>query len=300
VRYAGPDGPWRGILLKDETRQVTSAFKFRGVSAKLASLAPGTTIVTASTGNHGLAVATAAHEYGLMARVYLPVSTPSIKANAIFAAGAEIIEVRGDYDRCEAVARADAGAIDALFVPSFDDPEIIAGHRPLFAEIEEQAPDVDTVFVPVGGGGLVAAALDHFDGGRPTIVGVEWGEAPAMHDSLEAGNRVTLVPPEGGPEGLVVRRVGALPFEACRKRQIRIALVALSQIDNAVRALWRENGIRAERAGAAALAAALAFNLRSERTAVCIVSGGNIDPARFDEIIGSGDAPEPVRSPDSR
>lgn len=283
--FAGSAGAWRAILLKDETKQLTAAFKFRGVAAKLQRFAPGSAVVTASTGNHGLAVAVAARAYGLHARVYLPATAPKTKADGITAADCELIRVDGDYDRCEDMARRDSASSEAEFVPSFDDQEIIDGHKPLFDEIRAAGSHIDTIFVPVGGGGLIAAALESFGAGdAPEIVGVEWREAPAMDASLASGTRVTLRPPEGGPEGLVVRRVGSLPFARCTERATRIELVSLEQIDEALRLLWVKNRIRAERAGAAALAAALATDSRGDRTAACIVSGGNIDPFQFEAI----------------
>jgi threonine dehydratase len=281
VTELSPHG-WRGLILKDETKQTSGAFKYRGTSHRAAGLAPGTRIVAASTGNHasGLAFASADH---LKLTVYVPRTTPQVKLDRITGAGAEPVLVDGSYDDCEARARQAAAETGAVFIHSFDDSEVIEGHRSLFREVMEQSGLPDVAFVPVGGGGLVTAALREW-GSRVQIVGVEYEGAPAMQRSLKEGERITLDSAAGMPEGLLVRRIGQIAFEACSEYGLEVVTVSDAQLRDAMQVLWREAGIRAEGAGAAALAAALG-RPESDARALCIVSGGNIDPAIWSQWV---------------
>ncbi|MCY0939508.1 pyridoxal-phosphate dependent enzyme [Streptomyces sp. H34-S4] len=267
---------WRGILVKDETQQISGAFKYRGNAHKVAGLPEGSSLVTASTGNHasGLALAASSREMPLL--VFVPRTTPLAKRQRITEAGAEIVLVTGGYDDCEELARGHAAKTSAVFVHSFDDPDIIEGHRSLYREVREEAGLPDTVFVPVGGGGLVTAGIAEWGGTTTRIVGVEYDEAPAMQRSLEAGGRVLLDSARGLPEGLLVRRIGARSFLSCQEYGLEIRTVGDADLHRAMRTLWAEAGIRAEGAGAAAFAAALK-DPDPDRVALCVVSGGNID-----------------------
>ena len=283
VLYNGPLHGWRAIWLKDETQQQTRAFKFRGNVAKLATLPPGSRVVTASTGNHGCGLAIAAQLFGMRACVYVPHTTPRSKQGRIVAAGAELVLVHGDYDQCTAAALQAAAADGAVYVSSFDDHEIIDGHRSLCVEVDAVGIEFETVFVPVGGGGLLAACFKHW-GWTKHIVGVESMTAPAMYESLRAGHRVMLPEANGPAEGLLVRQIGVIAFDIARRYQPPIVLVDGATIEQAIGSLWLYNGIRAEGAGAAALAAALATPM-PRKQCLCIVSGGNIDEPLFQATI---------------
>jgi threonine dehydratase len=274
-----PGHGWRRLTLKDETQQISGAFKFRGTSHRVAELAPGTRIVAASTGNHGSGLAIAAADRGLQLTVYVPRSTPDTKLNRISGAGAQTILVDGGYDDCEVAARQDAGTTGAVFIHSFDDSDVIDGHRSLFRECEVQSGLPDIVFVPVGGGGLVTAALREW-GAKLRVIGVEYEHAPAMRLSLRQGRRITLDSAHGMPEGLLVRRIGQIAFETCRRHDLEVLTVSDLEIHSAMRTLWHEAGIKVEGAGASALAAALR-RPDPDRRALCIASGGNIDPATW-------------------
>lgn len=266
---------WRRLLIKDETRQVSGAFKYRGCARRVAGLRPGANLVAASTGNHAAGLAIAASRIGARLTVYLPDATPRAKLDRIADAGAEVIAVDGSYDDCEARASRET-ADSQIFVHSFDDPLVIEGHRTLFREVIRQTGSPDVAFIPVGGGGLIAAAIAEWHARRTRLVGVEYAHAPALLESLAAGRRVRLDSATGMPEGLLVRRIGALAYEACRRSAIAVETVTNAELGHAMRILWNEAGIRAEGAGAAALAAALR-NPDSSGTALCVVSGGNID-----------------------
>jgi threonine dehydratase len=271
---------WRRLTLKDETRQHSGAFKYRGAWHRTSLLPPESTLVTASTGNHAAGLATAARARGHRLLVFVPHDTPAAKLQRIAGHGAEVRPVAGDYDDCEALARARAAAGHGTFVHSFDDDDIITGHRGLFCEAAEQGGLPDVVYVPVGGGGLVTAALREWAGRGVEVIGVEYEPAPAMRRSLAQGHRVRLTSATGLPEGLLVRQIGRLPFTACRASGTGIVTVDDRALHRAMALLWRGNGIRAEAAGAAALAAALAAG-DSQRTAMAVVSGGNVDDSTW-------------------
>lgn len=275
---------WRSLIVKDETQQISGAFKYRGNFHKVAELPPGTELVTASTGNHasGLAHAASACEMSLL--VFVPRTTPLAKRRRIAGAGAEIILVEGGYDDCEALACGHAARTSAVFVHSFDDPDIIEGHRSLYREIQEEVGLPDSVFVPVGGGGLVAAGIAEWGGAATRILGVEYEAAPAMKLSLAAGRRVTLDTATGLPEGLLVRRIGARSFQTCRDYGLAVRTVDDEALHRSMRILWAEAGIRAEGAGAAAFAAALR-EPDPDKVALCVVSGGNIDDRTWNACI---------------
>ncbi len=278
-----PGHGWGNLILKDETQQPSGSFKYRGTSHRVTGLAAGTRIVAASTGNHASGLAVAAADRGLHLRVYVPQSTPDAKRNRINDAGAQTILVDGGYDDCEDAARHNANATGATFIHSFDDTQVIDGHRSLFRECERQCGIPDIVFVPVGGGGLVTAALREW-GSKLRVIGVEYERAPAMQLSLRRGQRITLDSAQGMPEGLLVRRIGQIAFDACRHHDLEVITVSDIEIQAAMRVLWHQSGIKVEGAGASALAAALG-RPDPDRHALCIISGGNIDPATWERWV---------------
>ena len=285
-----PAHGWAGLVLKDETQQISGAFKYRGTSHRVAAIAPGTSIVAASTGNHASGLAIAAADRGLSLTVYVPQTIPQAKLARITGAGAQPVLIDGGYDDCEAAARDTAATTGAIFIHSFDDTQVIDGHRSLFREAREQfgagqtqAGLPDVVFVPVGGGGLVTAALREW-GGQVRIIGVEYDRAPALQQSLQQGRRITLETAAGMPEGLLVRRVGEIAFDTCRQHNLEVITVGDVELQAAMRVLWNDAGIKAEGAGAAALAAAL-LHPDPQQQALGIVSGGNIDPQTWQSWV---------------
>jgi len=223
VRFRGQLSDNRCIWLKDETHQHTRAFKFRGVASKLSMLLPGTSVITASTGNHGIAVATAAKRFSLHSYIFIPTSTPVIKRDSIITLDASVHYIDGLYDDSEMAARAFAKEIRGTFVSSFDDPQIIEGHGTLFNEINIMSKRPDALFVPVGGGGLISACLNHLKGRDIQIYAVELDTAPKLAESLRMGRRVYLSEANGRAEGLLVRQVGqiALTHALSTDRQSR-------------------------------------------------------------------------------
>jgi threonine dehydratase len=283
------------VWLKDETSQVTGAFKFRGnVNHLLRHPAPR--VVTASTGNHGLGLATASRALGRSAIVFVPAETPAVKLDKLVAAGADVIISGRDYDESRKVAVDVATASDQHYVPSFDDPDVIDGHSQLFVESCDQAGVVfDRVYVPVGGGGLLAAATRVWPAMSRELVGVELNLAPALYDSLRAGHRVRLTTAVSGiAEGLVVRLVGDLPFQMAVQAAARVRLVDAAALSQAMRWVWRNARVRVEAAGAAA-AAGLLGDLRSAdpqrkppRDVLCVLSGGNVNADLWCDVVEVG------------
>ncbi len=292
LRYGAPRTPWQEIYLKDETRQTTGAFKFRGNFHRLLGMSAtaNQVVTTASTGNHGAGLSTSASILGMRACIFVPTTTPQVKLERLVKVGATVFKVDGDYDQCKQRSQVFAAETGAPYIPSFDDLDIIAGHRSLFAEVEKQQEQAfDVIFVPVGGGGLLTACLQHYEGRNVKIVGVELDSAPAMTRSLALGHRVMLERAPGRAEGLLVREAGEIPFQIAQQAQnLEMFLVSDEQIRFAIRLLWEQNGIRAEGAGAAALAAALLYPQaqRTQRT-LAIVSGGNIDESYFQEALAT-------------
>ncbi|WP_067497410.1 threonine/serine dehydratase [Actinoplanes sp. TFC3] len=270
--------------LKDETKQVTGAFKFRGnVNYLLRNADPQ--VVTASTGNHGLGLSTAGAALQRGVRVLVPKGTPDIKLDKLGRAGAEVVISGSTYDETRQSAIEDAARRHCAYVPSFDHPDIIAGHRRLFDEALEQiGGHPERVYVPVGGGGLYAAALDAMAGTGVEVVGVELAAIPAMHRSLAAGHRVEVPVPMGcQAEGLAVALVGEIAFATARRHRGRIVLVDAAGLSEAMRWVWRTAGVQVEGAGAAAVA-----GLRADRaggSSLCVLSGGNIDESLWRAVV---------------
>lgn len=280
------------VYLKLETQQRTGSFKLRGAYNAVASLAPEARargLVTASAGNHGQGVALAASLLGARAVVFVPADAPAAKKRRIARFGAELREVRGGYDQAHHAAEAHAARTGAAFVHAFSDPAVVAGQGTVGLEILEDLPEVRTIVVPVGGGGLVggigiaARAL----GTGIRIVGAQTEETRAMHASLEAGR---LVSPPYGPtlcEGLsgdVDARSLALAGEVVDG----IVIVAEQSVRRAMRRLYEEEGIVAEGSAAVAVAAVLAGAVKTGPAAV-VLTGGNVDAARLAAILGEGE-----------
>jgi threonine dehydratase len=283
----------RRVFLKDETRQVTGAFKYRGnVNFLLRNDVPR--VITASTGNHGLGLTTAGTALGRTVRVLVPKDTPEIKLDKLGRAGAEVVLAGLTYDESRQAALEEAERLGCAYVPSFDHADIIAGHRLLFDEAAADLPRPPRqVYVPVGGGGLYAAALDAFAGTGTEVVGVELAAIPAMHASLAAGSRVEVPVPAGcQAEGLAVSLVGDLAFRAARRYGGRVVLVGAAGLSEAMRWIWRTAGVRVEAAGAAAVAGMLADRARgtggTDGDALCVLSGGNVNESLWHAVVDDG------------
>lgn len=270
----GAPGP--GLLLKAEHLQHGGSFKMRGAANAVLALG-AERIVTGSSGNHALALARLARSLGIRLTVVLAAGAAPAKAAAIRALGATTEQVGGGVAEREERARALAAELDAVLVPSSDHPLVVAGAGTVGTELLADAPGTETVYVPTGGGGLLAgvclAALH-----RPVrVVGVEPSTTARYARSLAAGRPVQLPPGTTVADGLRGQRPGAVPYPIVRDRVDELIAVGDAEI-LAAAALLHRHGVDAEPSGAVALAGALRAG-RRER-AVAVVSGGNT-PARL-------------------
>ncbi|MEY9211372.1 serine/threonine dehydratase [Thermobifida halotolerans] len=265
----------RPLLLKLEHLQTTGAFKLRGALNALLARDSGGRVVTASGGNHGLGVATAARMLGARATVYVPETVPEVKERRLREAGAEIVRAGADYATAAAAAREYAEAEGVRYLHAYDDPDVVAGQGTLGYEIAADAPDCDAVAVAVGGGGLVAGVSLGI-GEERTAVAVEPHGCASLHAALAAGGPVDAPVDSVASSALGASRVGDVPFAVLRGRRLATALVSDTEILAARDLLWEEFRIAAEPAAAAPMAAWLAGRVPGELPCV-VVCGANAD-----------------------
>ncbi len=283
------------VYLKREDLQAVRSYKIRGAFNFIAGLsaeALAAGVVCASAGNHGQGVAWSCAHLGVRGAVFLPHRTPRQKVARIRALARDLVEVRfagESFDDANAAAALYAAEHGATVVPTFDHPATVAGQGTVALEVLEQLgrpPDVMTV--PIGGGGLVSGIAVTVDGLRAAteVIGVQPAGAPAMLRSIEAGHPVTIDIEDAFVDGAVVRTPGALTFSIVRDLVHRLVVVEEGRVCTEQLDLYQVDGIVAEPAGALALAALDEVMAEiAGRTVVCILSGGNNDVARYDEII---------------
>tara|TARA_B100000676_G_C18014585_1_gene808799 strand:+ start:353 stop:1300 length:948 start_codon:yes stop_codon:yes gene_type:complete len=249
------------LLLKLECLQVTGSFKPRGALSKATTMAAGSVkgLITASGGNHGLGTAYAARRLGLSCVVYLPESAPADKAEKLRAWGADVRTHGAVWDESNAAALAAAETEDLAYIHAFADPDVIAGQGTLALEILEDTPEIETLIVAVGGGGLIAGVVTAAKALNPgiRIIGVEPVGAPTHHASRAEGDLVTLGAITTRAGSLSPQRSEALNFSIISELVDEIVLVDDDQMTEAAQWLWSEFGVGTELAGAASLAAVM-------------------------------------------
>ncbi|MDF1791850.1 MAG: pyridoxal-phosphate dependent enzyme [Thalassobaculaceae bacterium] len=272
------------LVLKLDFLQPTGSFKVRGAVNTLKSLSKEEVsrgLITASGGNHGLAVAYAAWLGGTKAVVYLPTSAPASKAEGLRRWGAEVVIEGSVFDEAAVAAKARAAADGMTFVHPFAPASVISGQGTVGLEILEQVPDVDTVIIAVGGGGLIAGAATALKAVRPAVkvIGVEPVGAPTHYQSRKAGGLVTLDAITTAAGSLAPRRSEQINYDLITAHVDDIVLVDDEAMRDAARWLWAECGIGAELAGAAGIAALKAGAVRAAAgEAVCtIICGAGTD-----------------------
>lgn len=268
-------------VLKLELLQHTGSFKPRGAFNRiLANEVPATGVIAASGGNHAAAVAHAATALGIPAEIHVPEAAPPIKLARLAGYPVDVRRTGALYDDAQAECDRRAAETGALHCHPYDLPEVIAGQATVGRELEAQAPEVDTVLVAVGGGGLIGGVASWYRG-RVRVVAVEPESSRCLGAALEAGRPVDVAVSGRAADSLGARRVGAWPFAAASRWVERAVTVDDDAIEAAQRRLWRELRLVVEPGGAAALAALLAGSYRpeaGERVAV-LVCGANTDPA---------------------
>jgi threonine dehydratase len=286
-----PPGGAHSLFLKCENLQAAGAFKVRGACNMLAQLSRSAReagVITFSSGNHAQAVALAAARFDTRAVVVMPETAPRVKVDGARRLGAEVMFAGTTLLDRKARAEAEAGERGLTMVPPFDHPWIIAGAGTVGLEILEDCPQATAVYVPVGGGGLVAGVAAAIKGMRSTVrvIGVEPAGAPKMSLSLAAGRPVTLDSTASIADGLLALRPGDLPFAHVQALVDDIVQVTDDEIAAAVKWLFREARLVAEPSGAAAVAAAIDAARRGTRGGVAVISGGNVDGADFARYVG--------------
>src|SRR5271166_2018070 len=286
---AGPDpSPLPTVTLKLEQLQCAGSFKTRGAFANLLLRdVPPAGVVAASGGNHGVAVAYAAHRRGVPARIFVPtVSTPA-KMERIRQLGAELVVTGERYADALAAAQAWVESSGAMSVHAFDQRETLLGQGTLALELAGQAGETDTVLVPVGGGGLVGGIAAYF-AGTVRVIGVEPVGAPTLTRARAEG-RPADAPAEGvAADALAPRRVGELVFPITQAYVEDVVLVDDTSILAAQRALWEAARIAAEPAAAVGIAALLtgAYKPAPGEHVAVVISGANMAPSQLESQLG--------------
>jgi threonine dehydratase len=286
------------VSLKLESLQLSNSFKSRGAfNAVMARLERGeidarSTLVTASAGNHGRALAAAAEAFHLPLVVFTPADAPQAKLSAIRRHGAQLRADCPDYDRAEIMAKAFARETGAAFISPYSDADVIAGAATVALEILEDAPDATMLVVPIGGGGLISgvATAAKSVAAETIVVGVELGVSHVFQDSVRAGKLVAIDAGASIADGLGGNAdPDTITFAIIQRHVDRIITVSEQDLQNAIAGLVEFEHLVAEGAGAAATAALLGSRVEglSDRRVVAIVSGSNIDRARLTACLAS-------------
>ncbi|MGH7523639.1 MAG: threonine ammonia-lyase [Gemmatimonadales bacterium] len=279
------------VRLKAEHLQPIGAFKIRGAWTAVRRLSPEARrrgVVTSSSGNHGLGIAFAANRLGVRAVVVMPESAAGVKIEGVRRLGAEVVLAGRTRGPDQAVAAQQFVDTQGLtMIPPFDHPDVIAGQGTCALEILEQWPDVRTIIVPVGGGGLLGGtcAAVRATGAKVRIVAAEPAGIPKLSVAAAAGRPTTLPPGSSLADGLLTPSIGEITWPLIRETLDRVVSVTDEQIRAAMRWL-AAHGLRVEPSGAASTAAALSDpeHLMADATAL-LCSGGNVDATRYDELV---------------
>lgn len=286
--------PLCNVFLKPENLQVTGSFKVRGAGFKISQLTDEEKkrgVIACSAGNHAQGVALAAQRYGLPALICMPAGAPISKVEATRAMGAEICLVEGVYDDAYRRALQLNEEKGMTFIHPFDDELVIAGQGSVGMEIINENPDIDTVFVPIGGGGLASGVAYAVKTLKPSVrvIGVQAEGAASMlsslsHNKIEALQNILTI-----ADGIAVKEPGQHTFELCQHYVDEIVTVTEDEICAAILTLIEHHKLIAEGAGAVSVAAAM-FNKVdvTGKNVCCIVSGGNIDVTILSRIINRG------------
>jgi threonine dehydratase len=281
------------VELKCENLQRTGSFKIRGAYVRLHGLSEAERdagVVAASAGNHAQGVALAARLLGMHATVFMPRLAALPKVAATRGYGADVRLVGSGLDETMAAAREFAEHTGAHFIHPFDHPAVVAGQGTVGLEIAEQAPDVRTVLVPTGGGGLAAGIAVAVRALVPTakVIAVQAAEMAAWPGSLAAGRPVSAPTRPTIADGIAVAQPGAVPFELLSTQVDEVLTVSEDSLSHALLHCLERTKLVVEPAGAAAVAAVLHKPERFEPPVVCVLSGGNVDPLLMLHVIQHG------------
>ena len=281
------------IYLKTEDLQNTGSFKVRGAYIKIASLSEeerACGVIASSAGNHAQGVALAAKAFGVPATIVMPAGAPLSKVKATRELGANVVLHGTVYDDAYAEACRIQQETGATFIHPFDDPMVIAGQGTIGLEIMDDLPDVRTIVVPIGGGGLasgVAAAVKMLHP-NVRVIGVQASGAAGMKASLDAGHVIALPSAKTIADGIAVKKPGELTFAMCSRYLDEIVTVDDDEIAQAILFLMERGKMVAEGAGAAPVAAIINRKLDVSGKVAAVISGGNIDVTMLSRIIEKG------------
>jgi threonine dehydratase len=281
------------VLLKCENLQRAGSFKVRGAYVRIARLGEdgrARGVVAASAGNHAQGVALAARLLGGRAVVFMPEGAPLPKVAATRSYGAEVVFGGPGVDACLVAAKAYARDDGAVFIHPFDHPDVVAGQGTIGLEILEQCPDVRTIVVAVGGGGLVGGVAAAVKAAKPgvRVIGVQAERAAAFPPSLAAGRPVVVEPTATMADGIAVGRPGDLTFELVSKLVDDLVTVSEESLSRALLTCLERSKQVVEPAGAAGIAAILDQPKVFEPPVVAVLSGGNIDPLLLSKVLRHG------------
>ncbi len=285
------------VLLKCENLQRTGSYKIRGAFNRLSALTAEERshgVVAASAGNHAQGVALGARELGIKATIFMPTNVPLPKLEATRDYGADVVLSGAIISDTLAAAAAFAEETGAIFIPPFDHPDVVAGQGTIALELLEQVPDIDTVIVPIGGGGLISGVASAFKqhaaaGGRHVrVIGVQAENAASYIASLDAGAPVNIPVKPTIADGIAVYRPGELNYAMIRDAVDEIVTVSEDDAARALLVLMERAKLVVEPAGAVSVAAILAGKITGSGTTVAILSGGNIDPLLMQRVISHG------------
>ncbi|MCJ8269296.1 MAG: threonine ammonia-lyase, biosynthetic, partial [Psychrosphaera sp.] len=273
------------IWLKREDMQPIKSFKLRGAHNKIKQLTSqqkANGVVTASAGNHAQGVALSGATVGVKSTIVMPITTPEIKVNAVRGHGGIVILHGECFDEANDYAKALATEQNATFIPPFDDADIIVGQGTVAKELLQQHPDVDIVFIPVGGGGLLAGMAVYIKSLLPhvEVIGVEFEESACLKVALAAGKPIDLPYVGQFADGIAVKKIGSKTFELAQQYCDQVITVSSDQICAAIKDIYNDVRAIAEPAGAVALAGLKKYlqqNKLKDVQAAAILSGANMN-----------------------
>jgi threonine dehydratase len=278
------------VFLKGEQLQPVGAFKIRGAYTAISRIPPerrARGVITYSSGNHGQAVAFAAQLLGIRSVVVMPQRAPAIKVAGVRRLGGEVVIAGNSSAERYEQARRMAEEQGLAMIPPYESLDVIAGQATCGVEILDEYPEVETILVPVGGGGLIAGIAAAVAAMKPTVrvIGVEPVGAPKLARALEAGQPIVLDHTESLADGLLPLAIGKLPFAVLSKVVRESVQVSESEITDGVRFLYQEAGLSVEPSGAVTTAALLSHRVVPNGPTVAIVSGGNVDPELLQRLV---------------
>lgn len=285
------------VFLKCENLQRTGSFKLRGAYNRLSSLSPEERkkgVVAASAGNHAQGVAYAARELGIKATIFMPIGASLPKYQATLDFGAKVVLSGTIFDETLVAAKTFTEKSGAVFIPPFDDLDIVSGQGVVGLEILEDLPDVDNILVCLGGGGLAAGVSTAVKlrakslGKKVNVVAVQATAAAAYPPSLKAGKPVEIKMQSTIADGIAVAKPGKIPFDLISKYVDKVVTVTEDEIARAMVLVMEKSKLVVEAGGVVGVAAMLSGKVKLKGTTAVIISGGNIDPLLVQRVIRHG------------